>query len=126
MRSDSNDKRKKRGIGLKFAWNGFWEVLKHERNFQIHLIVGIIIICAGFFLQLTAGEWVMIVLVIGFVLTAEMINTTIEKLINYLKPEIHPEAKTIKDIAAATVLIAAVIAVIIGFIVFLPKLYSLL
>jgi len=71
-------------------------------------------------------EWAAIILVIGFVLMAELFNSVIEKLIDYLKPEIHPAAKVIKDAAAGGVLIAAITAVIIGALIFIPKLIQLL
>lgn len=125
MHSDSNDNKKKRGIGLRFAWNGIIEVLKHERNFQVHIIAVLLVVCTGLVLRLTIGEWALIVLVIGFVLAMEMVNTVIETLLDYVNPAIHPTAKVIKDVAAGVVLIAATTAVIIGLLIFLPKLYSL-
>ncbi|WP_106497113.1 diacylglycerol kinase family protein [Lentibacillus sp. Marseille-P4043] len=125
MRLGSNDNQKKRGIGIRYAWNGLVEVLKTERNFQIHTVTAIIIIGVSFLLQLNVVEWAIILFSIGFVFVAEMTNTAIERIIDYVKPDIHPIAKAIKDIAAGSVLVAALIAVIIGFIIFLPKLYRL-
>lgn len=117
---------KKRRVGFSFAWNGLIEIAKTERNFQIHLVFALLVILAGIFFHLTRMEWIVIMFVIGFVLVAEMTNSAIEKTIDYLKPDIHPVAKIIKDIAAGGVLIAAIIAVIIGLIVFIPKLYALI
>ncbi|MEW9675800.1 diacylglycerol kinase family protein [Lentibacillus sp. L22] len=125
MHSDSNDNKKKRGIGLRFAWNGIIEVLQHERNFRVHIIAVLLVVCTGLLLKLTTGEWALIVLVIGFVLAMEMVNTVIETLLDYVNPAIHPTAKVIKDVSAGVVLIAAITAVIIGLLIFLPKLYSL-
>lgn len=116
---------KKRRIGFSFAWNGLIEMAKTERNFQIHLIFAFLVILAGLFFHLTRMEWGMIVFVIGFVFVAEMTNSAIEKTIDYLKPDIHPAAKVIKDIAAGGVLVASIIAVIIGLIIFIPKFYAL-
>lgn len=118
-------KDKKRAIGFSYAWNGLREAVKREINFRIHLIFAAVVILAGFVFQLTVLEWAVIILVIGFVLAAELINTVIEKVIDYIKPEIHPTAKLIKDYAAGAVLVAAITSVIAGVIIFVPKLYML-
>ncbi|WP_249871065.1 diacylglycerol kinase family protein [Oceanobacillus saliphilus] len=120
------DKRKRRHIGFTYAWNGIKEIIKTERNFRIHLAAAIVTIATGLYFRLTNIEWAIIVLTIGLVLMAEVTNSTIEKMIDYLRPEIHPSAKVIKDIAAAAVLITAIVAVIIGLLIFLPKLDSLI
>jgi diacylglycerol kinase len=115
------DKNKK-GVGLSFAWNGVIEALKHERNFQIHIIATVLVVVSGVGLQLSILEWTTIILVIGMVLVTELVNSAIEMLIDYLKPEIHPQAKIIKDIAAGAVLVSAIVATIIGILIFFPKL----
>lgn len=107
-------------IGLSFALNGLKEMTK-ERNFRIHMIATILVVIAGFCFQLNLLEWIVIVLVIGIVLIAETFNSVIEQMIDYIKPEIHPTAKVIKDMSAGSVLLAAIIAVIVGMIIFLPK-----
>ncbi|ASN05197.1 diacylglycerol kinase family protein [Virgibacillus necropolis] len=127
MRSNLGGKsRKRRSIGFSFAWNGLMEMIKSERNFRIHLIVTIIVITLGALVGLSHLEWMITTLVIGTVLVAETTNTAVEKLIDYLKPDIHPSAKVIKDIAAGAVLIAAITAFIIGCLLFIPKVYHLL
>jgi undecaprenol kinase len=119
-------KDKQRRIGFSYAWNGIKEISKTEYNFRIHLIAAVFAIVAGFIFRLSNVEWAIIVLVIGLVLMAELINSVIEKMIDYLKPEIHPSAKIIKDVAAGVVLITAIIALIVGLLIFLPKLDSIL
>lgn len=119
-------KGKKRSIGFAFAWNGLIAAMKSERNFQIHLAIAFTVIVVGIFFRISRLEWGLIILVIGLVLISELINSTVEKLIDYLKPDIHPTAKIIKDIAAGSVLIAAIIAIIIGLIVFIPKINAFL
>lgn len=126
MRSNLEDKSRKRSIGFSFAWNGLIEIVKSERNFRIHLLATIIAVLLGVLVKLSQIEWIIIILVIGIVLVAETTNTAVEKLIDYLKPDIHPSAKITKDIAAGAVLIAAVMAFIIGCMIFLPKMYNLL
>lgn len=118
------DKRKR--IGFPYAIRGIIAVAKSEWNFRFHLIVMLFVIGAGFILKLTQLEWVAIVLVIGMVLITEMINTAIEKIIDYMKPEFHPTAGFIKDAAAGAVLISALVSIIVGLIIFLPKILALL
>lgn len=71
-------------------------------------------------------EWAIVTIVIGIVLISEIFNSVIEQTIDHVKPEIHPTAKIIKDMAAAGVLVAAMIAIIIGILIFLPKIVYLL
>ncbi|WP_188453625.1 diacylglycerol kinase family protein [Virgibacillus oceani] len=126
MNSGSHDKSKKRSIGFIYAWNGLANMIKSERNFQIHIFSAVIVIVIGFIVRLSTLEWSIVLLVIGFVLVTEMVNTAIEKIIDYLKPDIHPDAKMIKDVAAGAVLVSAIIAAIVGFLIFLPKLISIM
>ncbi|WP_164216174.1 diacylglycerol kinase family protein [Virgibacillus sp. YIM 98842] len=118
-------KDKKKSIGFSYAWNGLREAAKLERNFRIHLLFAVLVIISGFLFKLAPSEWAIIIFVIGFVLVTELINTVIEKVIDYIKPDIHPTAKLIKDYAAGAVLAAAITAVLIGLIIFVPKLYTL-
>lgn len=118
--------RDKKWFGFHFAWEGIIEAIKLERNLKVHLSITCIVFLLGWFVHLTLMEWVIIVLVIGFVLALELVNTAIEEIINYLKPEIHPHAKLIKDIAAGAVFIAALTAAIVGLLIFIPKLISMM
>ncbi|GAA0602202.1 diacylglycerol kinase family protein [Virgibacillus siamensis] len=116
-----NGKDRKREIGFLFAWNGLREVLKSERNFRIHLVAAVFVIAAGLFFQLNLLQWTIIFLTIGLVLITEIINTAVEKMIDYIKPEINQNAKIIKDISAGAVLLAAILAVIIGLLIFVSE-----
>lgn len=122
MSLELDDKNK---FGFSFAWNGIVEIVKTERNFQIHLIATLLVVASGFLVHLSLLEWVVIILVIGLVLVTELLNSAIEKTLDYIRPEIHPAAKIIKDVAAGAVLIAAISAVIIGLLIFIPKIYFL-
>lgn len=119
-----NANRRKTGCGLSHAWNGLKTVISTERNFKIHLIASLCVIVAGFVFRLAVYKWTIIVLVIGFVLVAEIVNTTIEKMMDYLKPDTHAHAKVIKDMAAGAVLISAIMAVVVGLLVFIPAFLS--
>ncbi|MRH43090.1 diacylglycerol kinase [Aquibacillus halophilus] len=124
MPSDFQDN-KKRQIGISFALKGIKEVIRTEINFKVHLLIALVVIILGLFFQLTSIEWILILLTIGFVLTFEMLNTAIERVLNYLAPEIHPVVGTIKDISAGAVFVAALTSIINGLIIFLPKIISL-
>lgn len=119
-------KDKKNRIGFSHAWNGIIKTYQSELNFRIHIFAAIVVILFGILLRITSTEWVAIVFAIGFVLTAEMINSVVETMIDYIKPEYHPKAGYIKDAAAGAVLISAMVAVIIGCIIFIPRIYELL
>ena len=108
-------------IGFRYAIEGLIAVCESEWNFRFHLSATVVGLIPGFAFKLSPMEWTMIILVIGMVLICELINTVIEKLIDYLKPEIHPNAKFIKDAAAGAVLVSAICAAIVGCLIFLPK-----
>ncbi|WP_245799253.1 diacylglycerol kinase family protein [Virgibacillus siamensis] len=116
-----NDNRRHSVIGFSYAWNGLREVIKSEGNFRVHLIAAAAVIAAGLFFKLDLLQWALIFLTICVVLITEMINTSIEKIIDYIKPEINPNAKIIKDISAGAVLLAAITAIIIGLLIFIPE-----
>lgn len=117
---------KKRGIGFEYALNGLKEAFIRERNFRIHLLIALIVVIVSFMLKLTLFEWLFIILAIHIVLMAELINTIAERIIDHIRPEIHPKAKIIKDIGAAIVLMSAIFSIIIGMMIYLPKLLVLL
>ncbi|WP_255259833.1 diacylglycerol kinase family protein [Lentibacillus sp. CBA3610] len=118
------DKQGKSRFGFSHALNGLKSVITTELNFRIHLIASLCVIAAGIVFRLEVMQWAVVVLVIGFVLVTEVINTSIEKMMDYLKPDIHPRAKAIKDMAAGAVLISAVIAVVVGLLIFIPEILS--
>src|SRR5690625_536801 len=117
---DLDLKDKKGLIGFSYAWNGL-KIMAKERNFRIHLLATLIVIIAGLYFKLNPIEWTAIIFVIGIVLISETFNSVIEQMIDYIKPDIHPTAKIIKDMSAGSVLLASIIAIIVGMIIFLPK-----
>lgn len=125
MSSDSKDKiRTYRSSVFKsfvFASSGIWSAVKSERNIRIHLMAAVIVLIMGFFLELTAGEWVVICLTIAGMLSLELMNTAVERTVDLVTAKYHPLAKQAKDIAAAAVFIYAIAAIVIGLIIFLPK-----
>ena len=107
-----------------YSIQGIITFFKHEHNARIHAVAAILVIVLGWYFKLTLMEWCWITLAIGLVLLAEMFNTAIEYLTDLASPEIHPLAKKTKDVASGAVLIAALVAVVIGLLIFLPKLLS--
>lgn len=109
-----------------FAARGLRQVFAQEPNAAIHLVAAVVVIVAGFLLELSNAEFAMIVIAIAMVFAAEVFNTAIERLTDLVSPTEHPLAGQSKDMAAGAVLIASIAAVIIGAIVFIPKLLPLI
>lgn len=109
-----------------YAFNGIKALIKNEHNARIHLFATICVIPAGFFFDLPAGEWIAIIFAIGFVFSAEAVNSAIEYLADFVSPGRHELIKQAKDIAAAAVLFSALTAAIVGLIIFLPKIINLI
>jgi diacylglycerol kinase (ATP) len=105
------------------AFKGLFWLFKNEGNAQFHLIATIVVVFAGFYCNVNTTEWIFLCLAIGLVLTAEALNTAIEKLVDLLHPERNKQAGLVKDLAAAGVLIASIISVIIAALVFVPKVW---
>lgn len=105
-----------------YAWKGVRSCVGKEQNLSFHLIATVVVIVAGFCLGISRTEWMIILLCIGVVISAELFNTAIERLVDLVSPQQHPIAGQVKDIAAAAVLVCAVAAAIIGLIIFVPYL----
>jgi diacylglycerol kinase len=103
---------------LKHALNGVGNLLRFERNFQIHIVVLFVVLILGFILEITKMDWLFICIAAGGGLTAEALNSSVEKLSDFITQDKDERIKWIKDVAAAGVLIATITAIIIGLIVF--------
>ena len=104
-----------------FAIQGIIVFFKTQVNAWIHLLAAIVAGVTGYILKIDKTEWCWIVLAIAMVFVTELLNTALEFLTDLASPSIHPLAKKVKDIAAGAVLIAAIAAVVIAAIIFLPK-----
>ena len=111
-------------ISFKHALDGVIYTITTQPNFQVHLVAAIIAVSAGFYFNLSSAEWSVIVFIIGLVLVAEMINTSIESVVDLQTEQFHSLAKVAKDVSAGMVLTTAVMAVITGLLIFLPHLIS--
>lgn len=108
-----------------YAWDGILCFFRSEHNAQIHLAATVLVSVLSVTLGLDKFEAIAVVFSIAFVWIAEMINTAIEKAMDLVSTEQHPQIKLVKDISAGAVLIAAIAAVFVGCIVFIPKLLIL-
>ena len=101
------------------AFRGIATIIRTQPNFRIHLVITALVVIAGFAVGIERLEWVAVLLCIGLVLIAEAFNTSLELLCDRLHPETHDSIRAVKDVAAAAVLIAAIISVVVGVLVFL-------
>ena len=106
-----------------YAWSGIKSVLKKEHNTWIHLFLTITAMILAIVFKLTAAQWSALIIVTAMVWMAELFNTCIEKIMDFSSTDFHPQIKLIKDMAAAAVLIASIAALIIGAIIFVPKIF---
>ena len=104
-----------------YALAGIGYTIKTQMNFKIHLFAIVVVLLSGWYFKLNASDWLWIILAIGLVLVAELLNTAIELLVDFVSPEFNEKAGKIKDIAAGAVLVAALISVGIAAIIFIPK-----
>lgn len=106
-----------------FAWAGILRFFKTEHNARIHLVVTIIVFIFSFVFKINETELFAVIFSIAFVWVTEMINTSIEKTMDFISIERKPQIKNIKDLAAGAVLIATITAVATGLIIFIPKVF---
>jgi len=106
-----------------YALEGLKSFFKTQHNAWIHVVAAVVVITAGILFHLSLKEWIALSFAIALVFISELFNTAIEFLCDKVSTEIDPKIKLVKDISAAAVLIAAIVAVVIGAIVFVPKVF---
>ena len=111
-------------FSFKIAFAGLRHVITSQRNAWIHACITVVVILLAAILKLSYLHWAILVLAIGLVWTAEIMNTALEALVDLASPQQHPLAKIAKDTAAAAVLISAIVSVLIGLIILLPPLIN--
>ena len=105
------------------AFRGIYVFFMSTRHIFVHITAAIIVTILGFYFKVSSSEWIALVFSIGFVLVTEIINTAIEIDIDLTSPEYHPFARDTKDVAAAAVLLSVFTSIIIGCIIFIPKIF---
>jgi diacylglycerol kinase (ATP) len=106
-----------------FAFNGARLLITTESSIQIQVVIGIIMTIIGFLVGLSPTEWILQTLTIGLIIALEGVNTAIEEIADFIHPEFHPKIGLIKDLAAGTVFIFAIVAIIVGGIIYFPKIF---
>ncbi|TFH21323.1 MAG: diacylglycerol kinase family protein [Bacteroidia bacterium] len=117
---------KRRLLSFKYAFAGIRNLLVYEHNSRIHLLVAILTSILGIVLHISPWQWAVLAIAIFGVFIAEIFNSAIEKLADVVSPGYHEEIKKVKDYCAAAVLLASILAVIAGIIIFLPELIRIL
>jgi len=105
------------------AVRGVGAALRSEVHLQFHALATVVVLGLGFYYGITRLEWALVALAIAGVWTAELVNTAIEALTDLASPEYHPLAGKAKDVAAGAVLLAALGALVVGTLVFGPRIF---
>lgn len=111
---------------FRYAFRGLADLFQSQPNARIHLVVACAVIVAGCGLRISRLEWLALIICMALVIALEAVNTALEHLTNLVSPDFHPLAGQVKDVAAAAVLVGAFGAVVVGLIVFVPRLAHLL
>ncbi len=103
-----------------YAFRGIFRAFSTEHNLWIQGSIAILVIVAGFYFEISQIEWLGIILAIGLVFSAELMNTAVENIVDFISPDFNRKAGHAKDAAAGAVLMAAITAAVIGCLVFIP------
>lgn len=110
---------------FRHALRGIWYAFRYEHNFQIELVFAVLVFLLAFFFRLSPTEQSLLFITVSGVLSLELLNTAVERLVDMMKPRVHPYAKVVKDIMAGAVLISALFSVLVGLVLFLPRVIML-
>lgn len=121
MNNQENGFVKGRIKSFKYALKGMWLLITTEHSIMVQMAIGLVVMFIGWWYRISATEWILQILAIGIVLVAESLNTAVEKICDFIHPDHHKRIGFIKDIAAGAVSFAAISAIIIGLIIYLPK-----
>ena len=116
---------KKRIKSFAYAFAGLKVLFREEHNSWIHAVAAVLAIAMGFLFRISPMEWIAVVIVIGMVFSAEIINSSLERTADFVKAERDDRKRDIKDLGAAAVLVCAIVALITGLIIFVPKIIAL-
>lgn len=127
MRTGNNKQHKKQPLwrSFRYAFEGIFNTIRAERNIKIHLTVTVLVVIFGAALHISETEWFICLILFGLVISLELVNTAVEAVVDLVTEERKPLAKKAKDAAAGAVLFSAIMAAIIGCVIFLPKIFAL-
>lgn len=112
-------------VSFEHAFDGFVYTVKSQPNFRFHLLATICVVLMGIYFSISRTDWLILTFTINMVLVAEMVNTSIESVVDLVTTERRQDAKIAKDVASGLVLVSAVLAVVVGMIIFLPQILSI-
>lgn len=107
-----------------YAWNGIRHGFQTERNLKVHGCAATVVIVMGLLSRLSLMEWFIVLILIGGMLSLELVNAAIERVVDLTTTEWHPLAKHAKDLSAGAVLIYAIVSALIGMLLFIPKWFN--
>lgn len=131
MNMISRDERKsEKGIkkfinSFKYPISGLRYAYKNEQNLEVDIGIAVLVVILGFLFKISVSEWAILTITVGLVISFELINTALEAVVDLITDKYHPLAKVAKDTSAAAVLILAIVSIIEGLIIFVPKIISL-
>jgi len=108
---------------FRYALNGFIKTFHEEQNLQIQTLSALVVLLLAWYFRLERWEWGLLIFTIGLVMFAELVNSAVERIADVLKPRINIYVKVIKDVTAAAVMLASLVAIIIGLIIFWPHIF---
>lgn len=113
----------KRIKSVGYAFKGALLLFSTEASIKVQLFLSIIVTIAGFYFKISATEWMIQILTIGLIISIEGLNTAVEKIADFIHPDFNDKIGFIKDIAAGAVFISATVAIIVGSLIYLPKIF---
>lgn len=111
---------------FEYAFNGIKETIKSESNMKIHILIMFLVIVAGIILRIEKIEWIICIILFGLVIASEIFNTALENIVDLVTEEQNEKARMAKDAAAGSVLVIAIVSIIIGCIIFIPKIIKMI
>ena len=124
------DRKREKGLkkfihSFQYPIKGLQYAYRNEQNLAVDVGIAVLVVILGFVFRISVTEWALLTLTIGLVISCELINTAIEAVVDLITEEYHPLAKVAKDTSAAAVFIFAIVAVVVGLIIFGPKVYAI-
>ena len=124
-----DERKKMRGFkrlssSLKYAFDGLKYAYKNEQSMTVHIVVTILVIMFGFIFEISSYEWIIVVLCIGIMMCVELVNTSIEAVVDLVTKKYDEKAKVAKDVAAAVSVMFSITSIIVGLIIFAPKIIN--
>jgi len=113
-----------RARSFRYAFEGWWYVLRTQHNAWIHALITLAVFALAWWLRLPGRDWAILILTVMVVWMAEFMNTALEAVVDMAMPDVHPLAKVAKDVAAAAVLGGAIGAVLVGLLLLGPPLWQ--